>query len=308
MKRKTFLQVQYVIFILLMPVAAYLGYCTFFRSCGIPLPPDRSKVFNSKNASIHLKTIKSLRGEESQAGNNIYKYLRRDLLTRGLKVTEFFITQKDSGIEMKSLAGIVPGETREMLIISTHYDFLHRDGMNVNEGADLALALELSRVFSMKKHHFTFWFLFLDGESRKEGKSSCAAEQLIEMMIKSGELAQVKAFISLDLPACTVVDVACQEHSSGDLLSVFRDTVVKAKKEYLYKGRTVDSSGDFLAFQMKGIPSIELLDEVTEKVSVSSSGAPAPDGSYHNLWALGTVLESFITVLDSKMALKETRR
>ncbi|MGV8119188.1 MAG: M28 family peptidase [Candidatus Xenobiia bacterium LiM19] len=302
MKKNTALIVQYLLFTLLFPVAVYLGYCTFFRSPALSLPEDRSRAFNSRNAAAHLKAMRSIGEEAPPVRSSIYKYIRNDLLSRGLKVTEFFTTLRGSGKEMKSLVGIVPGEKQDILIVSTHHNPVRKDSSGLSEGAALALALELSRVFSMKKHQMTIWFLFLDGNGAEKQVHSAAAEQITAELIKSGELAKVKAFISLELPTCTVVDPACQKRSSDVLLQAFKDAVAKTKKDYLYRGRTVDSPGDLTVFQKKGVPSIQVIDDAVEKTPGSSTRVPARDDPYRNLWALGTVMERFIVELDSKLA------
>lgn len=250
MKKNTALIVQYLLFTLLFPVAVYLGYCTFFRT-SVPLPEDRSRAFNSRNAAAHLKAMRSIGEEAPQVRSSIYKYIRNDLLSRGLKVTEFFTTLKDSGKEMKSLVGIVPGEKQDILIVSTHHNPLQKDSAGLGERADLALALELSRVFSMKKHQMTIWFLFLDRKGAEGQVHPDAAEQIVAELIKSGELTKVKAFISLELPTCTIVDPACQKRSSDVLLHAFKDAAAKTKKDYLYRGRTVDSPEISLPFKKK---------------------------------------------------------
>lgn len=295
MKKNTALTVQYLLFALLLPVALYIGYCTYFRS-SVSLPEDRSRAFNSRNAAAHLTAMGSVAEESPEAQSGIYKYIRRDLLSRGLKITEFFTVVKGSAKEMKSLVGTVPGLKQDILIVSTHYDHHIEGGPASGYGAALALALELSRVFSVKSHQMTIWFMFLDGKSADGKEQSDAAEQIVQELQRSGELAKVKAFISLEIPSCSTVDLAHERHSSIELLNIFKDAVVKTKKDYLYNGRIVDSSGEMTAFQKKGVPSIEL---------IGDAGENAP-GSSRDFWALGNVMDRFISELDKSWHNRET--
>jgi len=294
MKNRTALAVQYVLFLLLLPVAAYLGWCTFFRHAPPPVPEDLSRTFNRKSASAHLRELKSLVSDSSRNKSDIYKYIRKDILSRGLKTTEFLTPLREPGKEMKNIAAVVPGAARgrEVLIVATGYDLQNKGGGTPCSGGDIAMALELSRLFSVKRHDMTIWFLFMDGRSEDGSGSPGAAEKLAEELSKSGEITQVRALIFLTLPAGSASDLACRSDSSGDLVNAFKSALMKIKKDYLFNGRTVESSGGFKAFSARGVPVLEILDDRKKNTADSSEEA------LRSLWDLGSAMEAVITTVD----------
>jgi hypothetical protein len=296
MKNRAALTVQYVLFLLLLPVAAYFGWCTFFRHAPPPLPEDLSRTFNRKSASAHLKELKSLSSDLSHNKSDIYKYIRKDILSRGIRTTEFLTPLREPGREMRNIAAVVPGASqgREMLIVATGYDLQNKRGGSLCSGGDIALTLELSRLFSVKRQGMTIWFLFMDGRCEDGRGSPGAAEKLAEELSKSGEISQLRALISLTLPAGSASDLACRSDSSGDLLNAFKSALLKVKKDYLFRGRTVESSGDFKAFSARGVPVLEILDDRKENTADSSEEA------LRSLWDLGSAMEAVITSIDSQ--------
>ena len=99
-------------------------------------------------------------------------YMVDQLKSYGLKVTtdEFRATTPIGQRKMVNVTAELPGESNDVIIISSHYDskyFKNIKFVGANDGgASTGALLELGRVMaaSKTKPRLTYWFVFFDGE------------------------------------------------------------------------------------------------------------------------------------------------
>jgi len=109
-------------------------------------------------------------------------YLLEQLKSYGLKITtdEFHATTPIGDRRMVNISAELPGESNDVVIISSHYDTKYFKDMRFvganDPGASVGALLELGRVLgaSQQKPKLTYWLVFFDGEeSFCEGWDDC---------------------------------------------------------------------------------------------------------------------------------------
>lgn len=145
-------------------------------------------------------------------------YIVGQLHSFGLTVTtDEFSPQTPFGIrKMVNVTAELPGESGDVIIISSHYDTkLYKDfsfvGAN-DAGSSTGALLELARILaaSGKKPRFTYWFVFFDGEeafceewdeckNNGEPDNTYGSRRFVAQLIEKKEKERVRAMILLDM-------------------------------------------------------------------------------------------------------------
>ena len=152
-------------------------------------------------------------------------YMIDQLKSYGLKVTtdEFHPTTPLGERKMANVTAELPGESNDVVIISSHYDskyFKEFKFVGANDGGSSTGALlEIARVMSASKQKrgLTYWFVFFDGEEGfcKEWDdcfnpnpaepatplpdNTYGSRRYVATLIERKELKRVRAMILLDL-------------------------------------------------------------------------------------------------------------
>jgi hypothetical protein len=152
-------------------------------------------------------------------------YLIDQLKSYGLKVTpdEFQATTPIGERKMVNVTAELPGESNDVVIISSHYDtkyFKDFKFVGANDGGSSTGALlEIARVMaaSKQKPKLTYWFVFFDGEEAfcldwdqchnpnpADPKTplpdhTYGSRRYVAQLIGKNELARVRAMILLDM-------------------------------------------------------------------------------------------------------------
>jgi glutaminyl-peptide cyclotransferase len=100
------------------------------------------------------------------------EYIIATLRDAGLKVTtdEFAATTPVGGKKMANITAEIPGESKDVIIIASHYDTKFYKNMRFvganDPAASVGTVLEIARVMaaSQRKPAFTYWIVFFDGE------------------------------------------------------------------------------------------------------------------------------------------------
>ncbi len=146
------------------------------------------------------------------------EYILTQLQLPGLNITtDEFSAKTPAGVrKMVNVTAELPGESSDVIIISSHYDTkLFKDIVFVgaNDGASSTGAvLELARVMatSGKKPRFTYWFVFFDGEEavcrewdecKVDGQpdNTYGSRRYVEQLKTKNEIKRVRAMILLDM-------------------------------------------------------------------------------------------------------------
>jgi glutaminyl-peptide cyclotransferase len=192
-----------------------------------PESPKTSSDFDGERAFAHVR--KQVEFGPRPAGSaeleRTRAYLSDELKSYGLNVTidEFHPTTPIGVRKMANLTAELPGESTDVIILSTHYDtkyFKEFKFVGANDGGSSTGALlELARVMAAKKQkpRMTYWFVFFDGEEAfcldwdqchnpnpadpKEPlpDHTYGSRRYVEQLITRNELKRVRAMILMDM-------------------------------------------------------------------------------------------------------------
>jgi glutaminyl-peptide cyclotransferase len=235
-------------------------------------------------------------------------YLLEQLKSYGLKVTtdEFHATTPIGDRRMVNITAELPGESNDVVIISSHYDtkyFKDIKFVGANDGASSTGALlEIARVMAANKQKpkLTYWFVFFDGEEAfcfdwdqchnpnpADPKNplpdhTYGSRRYVAELTLKNELPRVRAMILLDMMGYKELRLGRADLSTTWLL----DTVWQTAKSLGYGNVFVDDvegvgDDDHGPFMRAGIDALDIIqlgsyqywhtkDDTLDKISAKS--------------------------------------
>jgi glutaminyl-peptide cyclotransferase len=235
-------------------------------------------------------------------------YISDQLKSYGLKVTpdEFHATTPLGERRMVNVTAELPGESSDVVIISSHYDtkyFKDLKFVGANDGgASTGALLEVARVMaaSKQKRPLTYWFVFFDGEEAfcfdwdechnpnpADPKTPLAdhtygSRRYVAQLIEKNELKRVRALILFDMMGYKNLRLGRDDMSTAWL----QDIVWQTGKQLGYGAQFVDARegvgdddhGPFLhagvdaldMIQLSSYPYWHTKDDTLDKVSARS--------------------------------------
>jgi Zn-dependent M28 family amino/carboxypeptidase len=229
--------------------------------------------FEAVRAYEHVKKLVAFgpHPSGSEAIKKAQEYIENELKSFGLQVNfDNFTGQTPRGpVPMKNIIAELPGEKREIVLITGHYDTKLQDGfMGANDGGSSAAAvLETARVLSKTKPEYTLWFVLFDGEeavvdwSAMNGKDNTyGSRHLAAKLSGDGTLDRVKALILFDMIGDKNLDIKREGESTPWMV----DAIWKAAHTLGYQKYFLESeqyiSDDHLPFREAGVPVVDLID------------------------------------------------
>lgn len=231
-------------------------------------------------------------------------YIIDQLKSYGLKVTtdEFRPVTPVGETRMVNVTAELPGESSDVIIISSHYDtklIKNFKFVGANDpGTSTGALLELARVMAadQRKPKFTYWFVFFDGEEAicfdwEECKNPNPADpadntygsrHYVKQLIGKNELKRVRAMILFDMMGAKNLDLGRDDMSTTWLV----DVVWQTGKQLGYGSAFVDRAegvggDDHEPFLKAGVESLDIIqlssyqywhtkDDTLDKVSAKS--------------------------------------
>jgi glutaminyl-peptide cyclotransferase len=229
------------------------------------------------------------------------EYIINTLRDSGIKVItdEFTASTPVGERKMVNITAEIPGESKDVIIISSHYDTklytnMHFVGAN-DPGTSVATLLEIGRVLaaSQQKPKLTYWLVFFDGEEAFcEGWDECGkpgapdntygSRRYVAQLRNSNELDRVRALILMDLMGYKNLELGRDELSTRWL----QDIVWRTARDLGYGKYFVDrpegvGGDDHEPFLRAGIDSLDIIqlsgypywhraDDTADKVSAQS--------------------------------------
>ena len=235
-------------------------------------------------------------------------YIIDQLKSYGLKVTtdEFHATTPVGDRKMVNLTAELPGESNDVIIISSHYDtklVKQFKFVGANDGgASTGELLELARVVAATKQKpkFTYWFVFFDGEeafcfdwdechnpnpadpNSPLPDNTYGSRRYVAELISRNELKRVRAVILFDLMGSKDLRLGRDEMSTTWLI----DVVWLTAKQLGYGKQFVDAregvgDDDHAPFLRAGVDALDIIqltsypywhtkDDTLDKVSAKS--------------------------------------
>jgi hypothetical protein len=182
--------------------------------------PPVVAAFNGERAMDHVRKQLDFgpRPPDTPQLAKTRAYITRELKSSGLNVylDEFNAVTPQGNKKMANIVGEIPGETKTLILITSHYDTKYYKDMQFlganDPGSSVATLLEIARVLGSKKEKpkVTYRLIFFDGEeSTCEGWDECGnsenpdntygSRHYVSQLKARNELANTGAMILLDM-------------------------------------------------------------------------------------------------------------
>jgi glutaminyl-peptide cyclotransferase len=273
------------------------------RPASAPAVVPGAVAFNGERAMAHVRKQMEIgpRPPGSPELATTREYIVNELKSYGLTVsTEEFVASTPMGEKkMVNITAEIPGDSQEIVIISSHYDTklykdLHFVGAN-DPGASVGALIELARVLSGRgqKPKLTQWLVFFDGEEAFcDGWDQCGkpgapdntygSRHYVSELRNKNQLDRVRALILLDMMGYTKLDLGRDTMSTKWLQDIIWQTARELGHGAVFVDRPEGVGGDdhepFLRagidavdiIQLNGYPHWHTPEDTIDKVSANS--------------------------------------
>lgn len=260
-------------------------------------------AFNGERALDHVRKQLEI-GPRPPGSPELAKtreYISKTLGDSGIKVftDEFQATTPFGPRKMVNITAEVPGKSKDVIIIASHYDTKYYKDMyfvGANDpGSSVSTLLELGRVLgaSQQKPKLTYWLVFFDGEeSFCEGWDDCGkpeapdntygSRHYVAQLRTNNELGRVRSLILFDMMGYKNLELGRDTMSTRWL----QDIIWRTGRELGYGKVFVDrpegvGGDDHEPFLRAGIDSVDMIqlngypywhkaDDTLDKVSAQS--------------------------------------
>ena len=244
-------------------------------------PIPGAVAFNGERAMEHVKKQVEF-GPRPPGSPELAKtraYIIDQLKSYGLKVTtdEFNASTPQGQKSMVNITAEIPGESKEVIVISSHYDSKYFKNMRFvganDPGASVATLLELGRVLAANnpKPKLTYWLVFFDGEEAfcqnwddcgKPGApdNTYGSRRYVSQLQASNSLNRVRAMILLDMMGYKNLELGRDTMSTRWLQDIVWQTARESGYGNIFVSRDEGVGGDdHEPFLKAGIDSLDLI-------------------------------------------------
>ena len=246
-----------------------------------PTPPPIASSFNGERAMTHVKKQLEFgpRPPDTPELAKTRNYIVNELKSYGLGVTtdEFVATTPEGKKKMANIIGELPGETKTVILITSHYDTkFYKDmkfvGAN-DPAASVGTLLEIARVAasSPTKPKVTYRFVFFDGEEAFcEGWDDCGtpdnpdntygSRHYAQQLVSKREVQTTRAMILLDMMGYTKLELGRDTMSSRWLQDIIWQTGRDLGYAKIFVDRPEGVGGDdHEPFLRAGIDAVDII-------------------------------------------------
>jgi len=269
----------------------------------VPSSPSVIAAFNGERAMDHVRKQIDFgpRPPDTQQLAKTRAYITSELKSYGLAVSldQFNATTPQGEKKMANIVAEIPGETKSLILITSHYDTkFYKDmyfvGAN-DPAASVATLLEIGRVLGSNKEKpkATYRLVFFDGEEAFcEGWSDCGEQgnpdntygsrHYVSFLRAKNELADTKAMILLDMMGYKNLELGRDEMSTKWLQDIIWQTGRELGHGKVFVDREEGVGGDdHEPFVSAGVASVDLIqlssyphwhkaDDTADKISAQS--------------------------------------
>jgi len=260
-------------------------------------------AFNGERAMDHVRKQLEI-GPRPPGSPELAKtreYIVNTLKSPGVAVStdEFTESTPLGPLKMANITAEIPGESKDVIIIASHYDTKYYKDMRFvganDPGASVGTLLELGRVLgaSQQKPKLTYRLVFFDGEeSICEGWDDCSkpsapdntygSRHYVAQLRKNNELDRIRALILLDMMGYKNLELGRDTMSTRWLQDIVWRTGRDLGHGKIFVDRPEGTGGDdHEPFLRAGIDSVDLIqlngypywhkaDDTLDKVSPQS--------------------------------------
>jgi glutaminyl-peptide cyclotransferase len=269
----------------------------------VPTSPPIVAAFNGERAMDHVKKQIEFgpRPPDTEQLAKTRAYITNELKSYGLTVSldEFNATTPQGEKKMANIVAEIPGETKTLILITSHYDTKFYKDMSFvganDPAASVGTLLEIGRVLGSRKEKpkVTYRLVFFDGEeSFCEGWSDCGDEKnpdntygsrhYVSQLHARNELENTRAMILLDMMGYKNLELGRDTTSTRWLQDIIWKTGRELGYTKVFLDREEGVGGDdhepFLAAGVAAVDIIQLTsyphwhraDDTIDKVSAQS--------------------------------------
>lgn len=279
-----------------------VGVAESTASPSSPVVPG-AVAFNGERAMDHARKQVEIgpRPPGSAAAAKTREYIVSNLKGSGLvvKTDEFTVSTPVGAKQMSNITAEVLGESKDVIILASHYDTKLYDDMHFvganDPASSVATLLEVGRVLgaSQQKPAFTYWLVFFDGEeSFCEDWDECSkpgapdntygSRHYVAQLQKSNELGRVRAMILMDMMGYKKLELGRDTLSTRWLQDIIWQTGRELGHSKIFVDRAEGVGGDdhepFLRagvdavdiIQLNGYPYWHKAEDTLDKISAQS--------------------------------------
>jgi len=246
-----------------------------------PTPLPIPSAFNGERAMAHAKKQVDI-GPRPPGSPELEKtraYIVGELKAYGLTVSldEFNATTPEGQKKMANIIGEIAGETKNVILISSHYDTkfykdMHFVGAN-DPAASVGTLLEIARVAAAarEKPKMTYRFVFFDGEEAFcEGWDECGSEdnpdntygsrRYVDRLVETKEVENTHAMILLDMMGFKKLELGRDPSSTRWLQDIIWTTGRELGHTRIFVDREEGVGGDdHDPFVKAGISAVDII-------------------------------------------------
>lgn len=268
-----------------------------------PINPVPPVVFNGDRAMDHVKKQIDFgpRPPDTEQLAKTRAYITNELKSYGLTVSldEFTAKTPQGEKKMANIVAEVPGETKILILITSHYDTKFYKDMSFvganDPAASVGTLMEIGRVLGSRKEKpkVTYRLVFFDGEEAFcEGWSDCGDEQnpdntygsrhYVSQLRAGNELENTRAMILLDMMGYKNLELGRDPTSTRWLQDIIWQTGRSLGYDKVFVDREEGVGGDdhepFISAGVAAVDVIQLTsyphwhraDDTIDKVSAQS--------------------------------------
>jgi Zn-dependent M28 family amino/carboxypeptidase len=236
------------------------------------IPQSAEPAFDGGRAYEDLKRLVAFgpRPAGSPALADARHWIIAQLKQTGAQVEEdsFTAATPIGSVPMTNLIAKFPGQQSKVVMVTGHYDTKREERfrfVGANDGASsAALLLELARALAGRKHAFTYWLVFFDGEEAvrewTDTDSVYGSQHLVQKLSSEGELSRIQAMILVDMIGDADLDIHRESNSTPWLSDlVFAAAHRLGYGKYFLNSREAIQD-DHIPFVNAGVAAVDLID------------------------------------------------
>ena len=292
------------------------------------LPPIPA-TFNGERAMDHVKKQMEFgpRPPGTSALEKTRNYIVNQLKSYDLNVSFDPFTAKtpQGDKKMVNIVAEVPGETKDLILITSHYDtkyFKDMTFLGANDpGASVATLLEIGRVLgSMKeKPKLTYRLVFFDGEEAfcenwddcskpDEPDNTYGSRHYVTTLKAKNELSNTKAMILLDMMGYKDLNLGRDTMSTRWLQDIVWETGYALDHGDIFVERDEGVGGDdHEAFIKAGIPAVDII-QLNSYPYWHKANDTIDKISAQSMKIVGDVVLASLPKIAAKVASQESKR
>lgn len=243
---------------------------------GEPAPPaDQTGGFDGQRAYAHVEKLVGI-GPRPPASDGIRRaqeYIRGQLESYGCSVeTDDFSADTPVGrLPMKNFLVKIPGESRDIILLATHYDTLKMENFVGADdgGSSTGIMLEMARLHCRRKNRLSIWIAFFDGEEAlqewSETDSRYGSRQMAARMAASGELKHIKAMLLADIVGSRPLRIQRDSTSTRWLTDLVWSAANRLGYGAVFVSEETAVEDDHDSFLRRKVPAVDIIGPISAK-------------------------------------------